>query len=94
MPKVAMPIWALIALPTIWAVSLTCAIVFKSNPTVVQISLLTSFFSTAAAFVIVPVSTYALIANPDLRSFQQIAGTTLCALPVLLILASFFFGGI
>ena len=94
MPKVALPMWILIALPAVWALSLISAIVFRSHPAIVQISLLATLFSTVTAFVVVPASFYAMIANPALRTSQQITGIALCAIPILGIFASFLSGGI
>ena len=94
MLKESMPIWVLIAIPSVWAVSLICAVAFKSIPAAVQISLLAGLFSIAAAFVIVPTSIYALISNSALRTSKQIAGIALCAIPIVGIFASFFSGGI
>jgi hypothetical protein len=91
---VEMPIWILLALPTAWVVSLFCAIAFRSHPAIVQGSVLTSLFCTAAAFVAVPAAIYALIANPSLRTLQQGFGVAICALPILGMVAAFLFGGI
>jgi len=91
---VEMPIWILLALPATWVVSLFCAIAFRSHPVVVQVSMLAGLFCTTAAFVVVPVAIYALIANPALRTLQQSSGVAFCSLPILGMVAAFLFGGI
>ncbi|WP_460736173.1 hypothetical protein [Lysobacter tyrosinilyticus] len=89
-----MPIWILLALPATWGASLFCAIAFRSNPIIVQASMLTSLFCTAAAFVAVPVAIYALIANPSLRTLQQGSSVAFCSLPILGMVVALLFGGI
>src|SRR4249919_3918103 len=91
---VEMPIWILLALPATWCVAILCAIFYRSNPGIVQASLLTGLFCTAAALVAMPVAIYALTANPSLRTAQQSFGVAFCSLPILGLFAALLYGGI
>jgi|SRR5690606_31385459 len=90
----AMPSWILYAVPASAGTSMACLLAFGSNPVVGQFAGIVGLFSLAASLVVVPVSIYALVANPKLRTAPRVIGTTACSLPIIGMLASFFGGGI
>ena len=89
-----MPLWILFSVPGVAIVSGACAIAFDSYPIVAGIAGTAGAIAIATSFVVFPVAIWTLAANRQLRTAPQIIGTTLCALPILGMVASLLLGGI
>lgn len=80
--------WTLLTVPAAAVACMACLIAWGSNPAVAQLAGVGLLVATASAFVVVPVAIYVLVANRELRTFPQVIGTALCALPILGVIAS------